>query len=32
MNVANVTVIAITQGLIDPSGIRSRDVILSNIS
>jgi hypothetical protein len=32
MNVANVTVIAITHGLIDPSGIRSRDVILSNIS
>ena len=32
MNVASVTVTAITQGLIDPSGIRSRDVILSSIS
>ena len=32
MNVASVTVIAITHGLIDPSGIRSRDIILSSIS
>ncbi len=32
MNVASVTVIAITQGLIEPSGIRSLVVILSSIS
>ena len=31
MNVASVTVMAITQGLIEPSGIRSFDVSLSSI-
>jgi len=32
MNVARVTVTAITQGLIEPSGIRNLDLILSSIA